>query len=220
MLSAFSRARARRPVIRWRRGSWPGAGAATGMLLIDSAIARTGVFRVPHTLCVFSCTREAAVIRGGGVVAGRRRSYGDAADRQRDRANGGLPRSPCSLRFLCAREESVIRWRRGSWPGAGAATGTLLIDSAIARTGVLPRSACSPRFLVRARGARHQVAAGVVAGRRCSYGDAADRQRDRANGGLAAFRHPLRVFSCAREAAVIRWRRGRGRAPVQLRGCC
>jgi hypothetical protein len=24
------------------------------------------------------------------VVAGRRRSYGDAADRQRDRANGGL----------------------------------------------------------------------------------------------------------------------------------
>jgi hypothetical protein len=30
----------------------------------------------------------------------------------------------------------VISWRRGSWPGAGAATGTLLIDSAIARTGV------------------------------------------------------------------------------------
>ena len=26
----------------------------------------------------------------------------------------------------------------GSWPGAGAATGMLLIDSAIARTGVLP----------------------------------------------------------------------------------
>ena len=47
-----------------------------------------------------------------------------------------------------------------------------------------PRQASSPRFLVRARGARHQVAAGVVAGRRCSYGDAADRQRDRANKGL------------------------------------
>ena len=29
------------------------------------------------------------------------------------------------------------------------------------------------------------MAAGVVAGRRCSYGDAADRQRDRANEGLA-----------------------------------
>ena len=72
-----------------------------------------------------------------GVVAGRRCSYGDAADRQRDRANKGLP-----------------------------------------------RYASSPRFLVRARGARHQVAAEVVAGRRCSYGDAADRQRDRANGGL------------------------------------
>jgi hypothetical protein len=35
--------------------------------------------------------------------------------------------------FSCAREEPVIRWRRGSWPGVGAATGTLLIDSAIAR---------------------------------------------------------------------------------------
>ena len=29
------------------------------------------------------------------------------------------------------------------------------------------------------------MAAAVVVGRRCSYGDAADRQRDRANGGLA-----------------------------------
>ena len=35
-----------------------------------------------------------------------------------------------------------------------------------------------------ARGARHQVAAEVVAARRRGYGDAADRQRDRANGGL------------------------------------
>ena len=40
MLSAFSRARVggRHQVAA---GSWPGAGAATGMLLIDSAIART-----------------------------------------------------------------------------------------------------------------------------------------------------------------------------------
>ena len=106
----------------------------------------------------------------------------------------------------------------GSWPGAGAATGMLLIDSAIARTGVLPRSPCSPRFLARAR-RPSSGGGGVVAGRRCSYGDAADRQRDRANGGLAAF-PMLSAFSRAREAAVIRWRRGRGRAPVQLRGGC
>ena len=32
-----------------------------------------------------------------GVVAGRRRSYGDAADRQRDRANGGLTLWVCLL---------------------------------------------------------------------------------------------------------------------------
>ena len=52
----------------------------------------------------------------------------------------------------------------------------------------------SPRFLVRARGGRRPGAEGVVAGRRCSYGDAADRQRDRANGGpssCAALSPPL-----------------------------
>ena len=32
-----------------------------------------------------------------GVVAGRRRGYGDAADRQRDRANGGLTLWVCLL---------------------------------------------------------------------------------------------------------------------------
>ena len=72
------------------------------------------------------------------VVAGRRCSYGDAADRQRDRANKGLPRQHPLRVFSCAREEPVIRWRRRSWPGAGAATGMLLIDSAIARTGSGP----------------------------------------------------------------------------------
>ena len=107
-----------------------------------------------------------------GVVAGRRCSYGDAADRQRDRANKGLP-----------------------------------------------RQASSPRFLVRARGARHQVAAGVVAGRRCSYGDAADRQRDRANGGLPRQASSPRFLVRAREGRH-QLAAGRGRVPVQLRGCC
>jgi len=55
--------------------------------------------------------------------------------------------------------------------------------------GGLPRLTHSPRFLVRARGAVIRGRRRVVAGRRCSYGDAADRQRDRANGGL-----PLWVF--------------------------
>ena len=69
LLSAFSRARARRPSSRGGGGSWPGAGAATGRLRIDSAIARTGVFRAALTLRVFSCTREEAVIAGRRVVA-------------------------------------------------------------------------------------------------------------------------------------------------------
>ena len=56
----------------------------------------------------------------------------------------GVPRSPYSPRFSRAREMPVIRWRRLSLSGAGAATGTLLIDSAIARTGVWPCGcACS-----------------------------------------------------------------------------
>ena len=123
-LGALSR---EEPVIRWRRGSWPGAGAAMGMLLIDSAIARTRVCRVRHPLRVFSC----------------------------------------------AREEPVIRWRRGSWPGAGAAMGMLLIDSAIARTGV-----CRVRHPLRVFSCAREKAViswrRVVAGCRCSYGDAAD----------------------------------------------
>ena len=41
-------------------------------------------------LSAFSRARGGAVIRWRRVVAGRRCSYGDAADRQRDRANGGL----------------------------------------------------------------------------------------------------------------------------------
>ena len=40
-LCVFSRARGGRHQVA--AGSWPGAGAATRMLLIDSAIARTGV---------------------------------------------------------------------------------------------------------------------------------------------------------------------------------
>ena len=44
------------------------------------------------------------------------------------------------------------------------------------------------------------MAAGVVAGRRCSYGDAADRQRDRANGGLCAPLICFLSFLAAREA--------------------
>jgi hypothetical protein len=54
--------------------------------------------------------------------------------------------------FSCAREAAVISWRRGSWPGAGAATGMLLIDSAIARTGVFKRrGGQKPRSLAPAR---------------------------------------------------------------------
>ena len=156
-------------------------------------------------------------------MAGRRCSYGDAADRQRDGANGGLAAFPMLSAFLA-------RARRPSSGGGGVVAGRVLggatIDSAIARTGVLPRLQCFCVFS-RARGGRHQVAAGswpgllgmllidsaiartgvlprspclcvsprarrpssggggVVAGRWCSYGEAADRQRDRANGGLA-----------------------------------
>ena len=103
---------------------------------------------------------------------------------------------------------------------AGAATGMLLIDSAIARTGVCPRPPHSLRFLVRARGARHHVAAEVVAGRRRSYGDAADRQRDHANGGLNV-ELSLPIFRLAL-AVFIPWRgadgfdRRAGMAPALL----
>ena len=51
-------------------------------------------------------------------MVGRRRSYGDAADRQRDRANGGLcPRPLSCLRFSCARARP--RGRRFRSGGAG-----------------------------------------------------------------------------------------------------
>ena len=53
--------------------------------------------RVNHPLRVFSCAREEPVIRWRRVAAGRRRSYGDAADRQRDRANKGLALWVCLL---------------------------------------------------------------------------------------------------------------------------
>jgi hypothetical protein len=46
------------------------------------------------------------------------------------------------------------------------------------------------------------VAAGGVAGRRCSYGDAADRQRDRANGGL---RGALICFLSFSRAPLADW---------------
>ena len=57
-LSVFSRAR-EEPVIKWWRRSWSGAGAATGTLLIDSAIVRTRVSRGPRSMhCLrFSCAR-------------------------------------------------------------------------------------------------------------------------------------------------------------------
>ena len=48
------------------------------------------------------------------------------------------------------------------------------------------------------------MAAGGVAGRRCSYGDAADRQRDRANGGLRGALICFLSFSRAREAPAER----------------
>ena len=97
-------------------GSWPGTGAATGMLLIDSAIARTGVFPVNHTLCVSSCARGARHHVAAEVVAGRRRSYGDAADRQRDHANGGLPALTTLFAFPRAREEPSSGGGRGHAP--------------------------------------------------------------------------------------------------------
>ena len=51
-------------------------------------------------------------------------------------------------------------------------------------SGAVARVPMLSAFLARAR-RPSSGGGGVVAGRRCSYGDAADRQRDRANGGLA-----------------------------------
>ena len=119
-------------------GSWPGAGAATGRLLIDSAIARTGVLpRSPCSLRFLARARRPSS-GGGGVVAGRRCSYGEAADRQRDRANGGLAAFPMLSAFSRRARGGRHQVAAGSWPGAGAATGRLRIDSAIALTGVWP----------------------------------------------------------------------------------
>src|SRR5208282_1557722 len=55
------------------------------------------VSRVLSAHCVFPCARGGRHQVAAGVVARRRRSYGDAADRQRDRANGGLARWVCLL---------------------------------------------------------------------------------------------------------------------------
>ena len=74
-----------------RRPAW---GSRSGLLAADLAIWPA---RVPHPLRVFSCAREKAVIRWRRVVAGCRCSYGDAADRQRDRANKGLALWVCLL---------------------------------------------------------------------------------------------------------------------------
>ena len=77
---------------------------------------------------------------------------------------------------VVARRAAIFLFR---FFAAGFSYGVDRDDSPIARTRVFPRRPHSPRFLVRARGGRR-----VVAGRRRSHGDAADRQRDRANGGL------------------------------------
>ena len=62
--------------------------------------------------------------------------YGEAADRQRDRANGGIHAHHTLRVFSCARWSPSSGGGGGRSRGAGAATGRLLIDSAIARTEV------------------------------------------------------------------------------------
>jgi hypothetical protein len=73
---------------------WSIAGGAGGEVWgrLDEAAARELRKRAAlATLSAFSRAREAAVIRWRRrVVAGRRCSHGDGADRQCDRANGGL----------------------------------------------------------------------------------------------------------------------------------
>jgi hypothetical protein len=58
---------------------------------------------------------------GGGSLPGAGACYGDAADRQRDRANGGLPRRPHSPRFL-------VHARGGRHQGAAAGRGRGRVD--------------------------------------------------------------------------------------------
>ena len=76
--------------------------------------AHAGISAAP-TLSAISRARA----RRRRVVAGRRRSHGDAADRQRDRANGGLClRRVHSLDFQAGfsggRRELFIPWRRAA----------------------------------------------------------------------------------------------------------
>ena len=67
-----------------------GAGLSYGVDRDDSPIARSRTcLPTSATLSAFPRAREEPVIRWRRVVARRRRSYGDAADRQRDRANRG-----------------------------------------------------------------------------------------------------------------------------------
>jgi hypothetical protein len=111
--------------------------------------------------------------------------------------------------------------------GYHAARGISLVLRAPRQVGQLelaamrhPRPACSLRFLVRARGARHQVAAGVVAGRRRSHGDAADRQRDRANGGLTLWVFLLWNFGGYRPLVISIASRAEGNPYLMaLSGC-
>ena len=142
-------------------------------------------------------------------MAGRRCSYGDAADRQCDRANKGLPRPATLSAFSRARARSPSSGGGGgSWPGAGAATGMLLIDSAIARTKVCARV----HYLVsvsRAR-ARGPAASGFDPGAPASsYGVASARaDRNRWPRGCL-WRVCALAFSGCRDRALYPWACGR-----------
>ena len=176
---------------------------APGGLLNSTAQSERGAL----TLRVFRAREEPRHQAAAEVVAGRRRSYGDAADRQRDRANKGLSRG-ASLSAFSARVRSPSSGGGGgSWPGAGAATGTLLIDSAIARTWVFP----APHYLVsvsRAR-ARGPAAGGFDPGAPAwSYGVASPRA-DRNRWPRGAVACVCSGISGWRDRALYPWACGR-----------
>ena len=66
-----------------------GAMRATGWRATAIRFQQFGEGRVPHALRVFSCARGGPSSAGGRSLPGAGACYGDAADRQRDRANEG-----------------------------------------------------------------------------------------------------------------------------------
>ena len=150
------RDRANRGLTRWVfllwnfGGYWP---------LASSIASRAEGY--PYLMALSGCEVARSGPGGGRVggaeaIPGRRRSYLRPLVLLLNRRLADLlestaqqSRVPPALRvFSCAREEPSSGGGGGSWPGAGAATGTLLTDSAIARTGVLPGGCSCSGILV------------------------------------------------------------------------